>query len=302
MTYFIVNPASGNGKAAAAVPIIEKAARDNGKAYTFIHTEKSGDTDRVAGLIDMDAAAAIICVGGDGTAQEYAGLAVGRKIRFGVVPAGSANDMLLSVPVPGGSGGVKKFRSFDERIAYYADRAFIGETVDIDAVSVNGRHYFMNIGGTGVDIQVLKDAQPIKKYFGGAAYFISLIKNAVTYSASEMTLTVDGKAETDRYLIIAVCNGGYYGGNLRIAPPAVINDGSITLCKITKMARPKVAAIFPSVKPGWHTGFKEVSFVNCLRVKVEFEGKKTINLDGNLSDYDSPVTFEIMKSAVKFIV
>ena len=301
LIYFIVNPAAGSGKAEAAVPTIEKVVRGSNIDYSILRTAKPGDVERISGLIDFGAAGAIICVGGDGTVCEYAGLAIEHDIKYGVIPAGSANDMLLAIP--GADISTEKFRSFEDKISYYAKKAlFGGDTVFIDAISINRNKYFLNIGGTGIEIQVLKDAIPLKKYFGGAAYFFSLMKNAITYKAGEMTVTVDGEAEKDVFLSIAVCNGSHYGGKMRIAPPAVINDGKITLCKIKKMPKLKLATLFPAVKPGWHTHFKEVSYINCESVTLEYEGSKTINLDGNLIEYESPLTFEILAGAVEFIV
>jgi len=297
MIYFIVNPVAGSGKAKAAVPVIEKIMRGHDLEYSFIYTDVPGDFDRVSGLIDYDMAKTIICVGGDGTIQEYVGLAVGRDINFGVIPAGSGNDLIYSMP-----NYKQKFSSFDEKIAFYTEKIFQGETISADAVKINGEKYFFNIGGTGIDIQVLKDALPLKKYFGGTSYLLSLVKNVATYKTGEFTLTIDGKTETDKFILLVIANGSYYGGHMKIAPPAVINDGFITLCEIKNMPRLKMMAMFPRVKSGKHTTLHEVSFINCSSVKLEFDGKKTINLDGNLEDFESPLTFEIVKGAVRLIV
>jgi diacylglycerol kinase family enzyme len=99
-----------------------------------------------------------------------------------------------------------------------------------------------------------------------------------------------------------VANGAYYGGRMRIAPPAALDDGLLTLCKIKAMPRLKMMALFPLVKPGWHGWIKEVSFVGCRRVELEYEGKKWINLDGNLHELESPLAFEILQGALRFIV
>jgi diacylglycerol kinase (ATP) len=166
----------------------------------------------------------------------------------------------------------------------------------------NGVIYFFNIGGAGIDTEVLKDATLLKKTFAGAAYFMSLIKNVATYKSKEMTLTVDGKAEKGKYLLLAVCNGAYFGGHLRIAPPAIINDGQITLCKITKVPKFKLIAVFPMVKSGRHVIFKEVTLTNCSSVTIEFQGKLALNLDGNLCEFESPLYFELRKGAVRLVV
>ena len=302
MIYFIINPESGSGRGRAAVPVIERIMRENNAEYSLIHTKQGGDFTDISDYIDYNEAAAAVCVGGDGTIQEYIGLAAGKNIRFGIIPAGSGNDLILSIPDPDFMP-VRAFKSFEEKIIYYTNKIIRGKTIDVDAVSVNnGEKYFFNIGGTGIDIQVLKDAQPIKKLFGSSSYFLSLIKNVVTYKTEEMTITVDGEVETDKILLAAVCNGSYYGGGMKVAPPAVMNDGLITLCRIRKMPRIKMMTLFPKVKPGRHINLREVSFVNCLSVKLEFNGKKTINLDGNLYDFENSVLFDIMKNAVRLIV
>ena len=297
MIYFIVNPVSGSGKAAAAVPIVDRLMGESGRDYIFIYSESDKDYARIAGLINLDKAKALICVGGDGTIQQYCGLAIGRDLPFGVIPAGSGNDLLYSLP-----GGEKKFTGFEEKITFYTQKVLKGSTIPIDAVAVNGDNYFVNIGGAGMDIQVLMDAIPLKKYFGGASYFLSLIKNAFLYKEEVMKLTVDGRSETGRFLLLAVCNGAYYGGHMRIAPPASLDDGYITFCKVTNMPRLKLMVLFPSVKSGKHAQLKEVSFVNCSSVTMEFDGVKTINFDGNLLEFGSPLTFEIRKGALRFIL
>ena len=305
MIYFIVNPAAGSGKAAKAAPVIEETARSRGATYAMLYTEAPGDTKRIGELIDWARAKSIICVGGDGTIQEYTSLVAGRDVAFGLIPVGSANDLLYSLPSGEGAAdreGASRLRSFDDKVRFYTEKAINRKTILIDAVRVNEERCFLNIGGTGMDIQILKDAIPLKRRFGGGAYFLSLIKNAVTYEAEEMTLTIDGQSETRKYCLLAFCNGAYYGGHMRVAPPALINDGLITICKVARVPALKMMAIFPLVKPGWHKGFREVSFVNGKSVKLEFEGRRTINFDGNLWDYESPVEFKLLKDAVRFIV
>jgi len=305
LIYFIVNPSAGSGRALKAVPVVEKIMREKNADYKIVYTSVPRDFERVSGLIDIETAQSVVCLGGDGTIQEYVGLAAGKDISFGIIPAGSGNDALLSIPSETPSDAKQKFSNFEEKIAFYTEKVIRNKTVYTDVILINKdkeEKYFFNIAGTGIDIEVLKGALPLKRFLGGAAYFISLIKNVFTYKSMEMTLTVDGTIETGKYTLMAVCNGAYYGGGLKVAPPAVMNDGLITLCKIKNMPKLKMTSVFPLVKSGGHAKLKEVSFVNCSSVKLEFDGIKTINLDGNLPEFESPVTFDIVKNAVKFIV
>ena len=294
---FIVNPVAGLGRAKAAVPIIERMMDARGAAYVIIYTRSSGDFERVAAEIDLSAVETIVCVGGDGTVQEYVSLVIDRDINFAIIPTGSGNDFLHSVP-----SDVRNFRTLEEKVEFYIEKILAGDTMRVDAIAVNEERYFLNIAGTGIDIQVLKDAQPLKRMFKGAAYFISLIKNAVTYRAEEMTLTVDGEATTSELLLVAICSGAYYGGNLKIAPSAVIDDGLITLCTVRKLPRLKLMLLFPLVKPGKHTSIREVTISSCEEIKIEYQGVKTMNFDGNLYDLTGPLTFKVIKGAVRLIV
>ena len=296
MVYYIVNPVAGSGKALEAVPVIKRLMDENGADYSIIYTEKPGDSTRVSRLIDFNAVSTIVCVGGDGTLQEYVGLAIENDVNLGVIPVGSANDLLYSLP-----RSFTRFRTQEEKTAYYTQRVLQGKTIDIDAVSVNDR-YFLNIAGTGADIHVLREALPLKRFFGSAAYFIALIKTVITYTAEKMTLVIDEESESGELLLIAICNGAYYGGNMKIAPPSVIDDGLLTICKVKKMLKLKLMAMFPRIKSGGHTRIKEVSFVNCSTIKLEYNGKKTINLDGNLFEMESPLIFKVLKNAVSFII
>jgi len=294
---FIVNPAAGSGRAATAAAIIERMMQRHGMQHSLVYTRAAGDFSWVAEQIDLEKCSAIACVGGDGTVQEYVGLAVGREISFAVIPAGSANDLLHSVP-----GSLPRFRTFEEKIEHYVEKLITGRTILADVISVNNQSCFFNIGGTGIDIQVLKDAAPLKKTFGKAAYFLSLVKNVAGYRPEKMTLCVDGISETGDFLLLSICNGAYYGGKLKIAPSASIDDGYITLCKVRKMPRLKLVALFPLVKPGRHDRIKEVSIVSCKEVRLEYDGRKTINFDGNLYELAGPLRFEVLKGAVRLVV
>jgi len=297
MFYFIVNSTAGTKRAKKAAVICDEVLREQSIEYTMLYTEKPNDTKRIEELIDFENANAIIVIGGDGTIQEYVGLAIRYGVKLGIIPGGSGNDVITSFP----GYEKRKFNKFRDKIEHYLKRVIIGETAKIDAISVNGT-YLLNIGGTGIDISVLRDAVRMKKRLGGLAYFAALVKNVVTYKAEKLTITIDGEAESGEYLLLAICNGAYYGGGLNIAPAAQINDGFITICKIVKLSRLKMVTVFPSVKPGKHGKVKGVSFMNCTTLKLEFEGTKAINLDGNIIEMESPLVFEIHPGAVEVIV
>ena len=137
MIYFIVNPSAGSGRASKAVPVIEKIMRENKADYEFIYTDVPGDFIRVSGLIDMNKAKSVVCVGGDGTVQEYVGLAAGKDISFGIIPAGSGNDALFSIPAEKSFDAQQKFKNFEDKITFYTEKIIRNKTIYTDAILIN---------------------------------------------------------------------------------------------------------------------------------------------------------------------
>jgi len=62
--------------------------------------------------------------------QEYVGLAAGRDINFGIIPAGSGNDLILSTPMFDESDEKKspKFKNSEEKVFFYADKIIKNKT------------------------------------------------------------------------------------------------------------------------------------------------------------------------------
>src|SRR5690606_14585356 len=91
---FIVNPASGNGQALAAMGKFRTALG----AIEVVETSGPGDAEALAFRAASDGFGPVVVVGGDGTIQE----AVNGLMRspapppLGIVAAGSANDIARS--------------------------------------------------------------------------------------------------------------------------------------------------------------------------------------------------------------
>jgi diacylglycerol kinase family enzyme len=59
--------------------------------------------------------------------------------------------------------------------------------------------------------------------------------------------------------------------------------------------------LFPSVMSAKHVSLKEVHFINCKKVEIDFEGPQLINIDGNLHEMRGPLVYEIMPGALKVL-
>jgi diacylglycerol kinase (ATP) len=103
----IVNPVSGKGKVAAALPRIEAALRQQDLEYRVEVTRGPGDATRAAGKALDRGERFVVAVGGDGTIHEVVnGMIVdGAPVRsdalLGVIAAGSGSDFVRTADLPG---------------------------------------------------------------------------------------------------------------------------------------------------------------------------------------------------------
>ena len=232
----------------------------------------------------------IICVGGDGTLQE-----VVSKMLYGqdkcdtplcVIPCGSGNDWQRSVNI-----GKTTEACLQALIS--------GKTRTIDAIRANDSAN-INIANIGLDVEIVKRAQPLKKIFGTKSYTISAFISIALHKNKAMAIHIDGQEyANDKFTLVAICNGQYYGGGMRISPSAVIDDGKITLCVISALSRLQCLTLFPLVLLGRHTMLKAIKYIDCQKVTITPKTQQILSLDGNIHQAIGAQNFKILPAAIK---
>lgn len=310
MFHIIVNPNAGRGRTLEHLQFLAQLFAENNGAYTkYITTGALDAQEKAREICEKHAdCAGIIGIGGDGTFQEIAaGMAAagGTKIPLplAIFPGGSGNDLILTV-----EGGKKSAKSKYGKNAEQNARAFFetlmqGKTRAIDLITANGRA-FLNIGNIGLDARIVQTASALKKNFGGKAYYAAVYQSIVRHKNLPLTIEANGKKFEGAYTLVAVCNGQYYGGGMRIAPTARLDDGKITLCLVEGISRPKIMVLFPLLAVEKHERLKYVNFIECEKVKITLpHPTETLCLDGNLyPEIGNEIEFKILPKALDVFV
>jgi diacylglycerol kinase family enzyme len=292
------------------LPFLTKLFDENKIAYETHTTKKIMDGYEITKKICAENAdcSGIIGIGGDGTFQEIAaGMAIscGEKIPvpLAIFPAGSGNDFIMTL-----AGGKKAALAKYGKNAEQNSRAFFetlmrNEKRAVDVITANGAA-FLNIGNLGIDVRIVQNAAVFKQKFGRQAYLAAVYKSIVRHSNIPLEIEVDGKKIENSYTLVAVCNGQYYGGGMRVSPRAQIDDGKITLCLVEAMSRAKIMVLFPSLMFEKHERLKQVKYMKCENVRITFpQGTETLCLDGNLyENNDSTIEFKISPKALEVFV
>ena len=284
---FIVNPAAGNGYSLEIMQRLITSLESRGIGYRIYRTEKPGHgTDLAAGIAADPDAAAVISVGGDGTAGEVAAGLTGTEKPMGIIPAGTGNDFIKSAGIPN-----------DPEKAL--ELILTGKPKKTDTGTANDR-FFLNVCGTGFDVTVLDYAEDEKKKHRGLTpYFLGLIKAIFHYRSIQLKLSADGDKTDGQYLICSIANGRFIGGGIPICPEADIEDGKLDLVLIRNVHRWQIPIYLPGLMLSRDLKFKITSHRKVSKVTIEGKNLR-INTDGDIQPMDR-VEFRINPGSLMLI-
>lgn len=270
----IVNPAAGAGKALRAARWVRDRLAARPDASVAV-AARAGDIERLAADASRRGHGRVIVIGGDGSVQEAINglLGAGAGLELGIVPAGTGNDLARSL-------GVARDLERSWRIAIgHATRA-----VDV-AAAMNGsgdQRWFASAGGIGFDAQVAhRMAGRDWWQHGRAGYVMSTLAELRRLRHRDVRVSLDGGSKRDgRVMFIAIANGAYYGGGMRIAPDARVDDGLIDLCIVGDVSRLTALAQIPNLYRGTHTRHPAVSMARGRVLEIDGDPETRVHLDG----------------------
>ena len=253
---FIVNESAGRGKCKKILPNIENACkiRDIEYEIRYISKEKSGYD---IALEYKEQENVIYIVGGDGTLTITLPALIGTKNKLAIIPAGSGNDTYRTI---------KNMENKETQI----DIGKINET------------YFINVACTGIDAEIGNNMDKLRNTIipTGQLYNASIVYTFVKFKHKKMKLKTQIKDIEEKYTILSICNGSYYGGGFKIAPKSRLTDGLLDIYYVEEMAKLKMIPLILKLKKGKHEGRRKVHKFRTNHVEIELEEEVTFNVDG----------------------
>ena len=160
-----------------------------------------------------------------------------------VIPIGTGNDFLKNF-----GADAEKFQD--------AENLWDGEVQPLDLIDCNGR-LCLTIACNGLDARVAEDVHRYGKspaLSGKGSYIASVAVNFLGSAISRRwTVSLDGgKAVTEDFTLVAMCNGRYYGGGFFPVPEARMNDGVLHALIIRKVTRPEFLRLIGPYSKGKH--------------------------------------------------
>ena len=285
----ILNPLAGKGTAKK----VRKHINEADETYMSHSPSETSKFIRESCQIEPDTCFTVY--GGDGT--------IHRAVNA-VMDSGCADEAMLKL-VPIGSGN-DFIRSFDDMPDEFVS----------DIMKFNDK-YAANIVNMGFDCEVVKRADRLKKLpmvSGSFAYILGVVGELLHKKPMKAKITLtyeDGTTEVmdDKFLLVAIGNGRWYGGGFKAVPGAKLDSGTLDVTIIKYVSTFTFLKLVSAFKKGTHIvdpdngivkkgAEKFLFYKRCVGCKVE--GCKTISADGELYD-ESVADVKVLPKAISII-
>ncbi len=289
-TLVVLNPMAGHGAAMKNFPQVEQALRDAGMAFDVAHTRAALHAVQLAWDAPSQGYERIIAVGGDGIAHEVVNGLLrasneGETIALGIVPLGTGNDFIKSIPPALSPGQTRD----DWKLAIPRVTSPNTMLVDVGKISVDAPtpgvphpQYFTNGTDVGFGALVAKAIRGIP-LTGMAAYLLAVMQVLADYGLPRIKLTIDDSEVLElNTTLTAVTNGRCFGASFWLTPMADITDGELNVIIANALGRVGILRIIPLLMNGTHLNHPAVSFKKARKVVIESSEPLIMEADGEM--------------------
>jgi diacylglycerol kinase (ATP) len=279
----VVNPAAGGGRALRAFPAATAALAAAGASY---QVSQSASLDHARELADGAArrGEVVVAVGGDGMAGAMAGAVAAAGGMFGIIQAGRGNDFALVLGLP------------DDAAA--AARVLVGgqaRSVDLIGVSVPGEPELIVALSVYLGVPALAGeiANRTRLLRGPLVYPVAALRVLARWTPAAFRVepgAQDGIPGGDfaAYAVV-VANCAYFGGGMKVAPPAEIDDGLLEV--VTMRHGPRLAFIraLLKIRDGTHVTLPQIGLGRAAEVTVTVDRDMLAAADGETLPWAAPL-------------
>lgn len=305
-TVLIVNRKARGGYVGQKWPVLEPQIREALGPVQVRFTERQGDGTPLCRSALQGGAALVLAMGGDGTASEVAagfmdeqgGAAPRREDAcFGFLPCGSGGDLRRTFDTP-----------TDLRAAAQAVARARPRRLDLGSLRYTrhdgspGHTYFINIASCGISGLVDELVNRSSKLLGGTfTFFSASVRATFRYRNQRVRVQLDdGPALEQRIYTLAVANGQYFGGGMRVAPEARPDDGLLDVVTLGDLGVVEALALSGAIYKGEHLQRRKISAARARQVTltpVDEGAQVLLDVDGETPGR-LPATFTVLPGAL----
>lgn len=276
----VVNPAAGGGQALGRLGAATAALAGAGAAY---HVSQSASLDDARALA---AAAArrgevVVAVGGDGLAGALAGPVSAADGTYGIIPAGRGNDLARVLGIPAGPADAARL------LASGSTRQ-----IDLIGVSIAGQPEAIVAGSVylGVPSVAGEIANGTRWLRGPAVYTLAALRAVARWQPAAFSLHGTAGAHDFAGYAVVIANSAYFSAGMKVAPPAVIDDGQLDL--VLMRHGPKLAFLraLTRIKDGSHVSLDLITLDRDTDLTLTVDRPMPVAADGETIPFAAPLS------------
>jgi YegS/Rv2252/BmrU family lipid kinase len=288
----IANPGAGKASEAAEnLKLVTGYLKKNGLKVDVAFAKPKEEATPIARRAVKDGYKILIAMGGDGTIEAVMRGMIGSKVRLGIVPAGTENNIAMSLGIS---------QDLEEACALIASDS----TLKLDVGQVRTRKgkkfVFFEMATIGLSATIYPDANK------AASGNLSKIKStALTFLHQEtrptvfLTLNDDSKIEVETMLVM-VSNTPVFGENFMVAPQASLQDGLLDISVYPDFSKAELLRYYAAVMDGGYSGDGKVQKYQARKLKVKSSPKLDVMADG-VALGKGTVTIKLRPGALRVI-
>lgn len=283
----VVNPVSGRRHGERIAAVATERLTTAGHRVTRVH---SGDGAQAREAVAREVAVGselVLVVGGDGLLHDVLPAVAERDVTVGLLPAGTGNDTARALGLPVG----------DPEAAL--DVVLRGRTRAVDLASTD-RGLVVTVVASGFDSKVNERANAMTWPRGNLRYNVAILAELRTFQPLPFTLDLDGTRLETEAMLVAVGNGPSFGGGLRIAEGAVMDDGLLDVCVIRPLSKLRLVRVFPQLYRGTHVDLPEFERHRVREVRLACPDVVAYGDGERLGPL--PVTATVLERALRVLV
>jgi diacylglycerol kinase (ATP) len=271
-----------------------------------------------------DPADVILLFGGDGTIHRHLGQLVKLGLPVLVVPAGSGNDFARALGLRRVRDSIASWRKFcaGENNVRPIDLGMItpesaGESpAPHEPARLRITRYFCCVAGVGLDGEVARRANALPRWLRGhGGYALSLAPAILRFAPLPIKILTSAAGDGDTRsqsnsgwqvssdqptTLVVFANTPVYGGGMKVAPRALMDDGLLDVCLVTDISKLKLFSLFPTVYFGRHLNMAEVGYFQSEGLRVETERPLDVYADGEYV-CRTPIEVGVARAALRVL-
>lgn len=280
--FLVYNPAAGRGRAKRHVREAEQHLRQLGAQVDTYESVSPDDLTRAAAAGSVRYDRVVVC-GGDGTLNRAVRDFDLERGSLALIPLGSGDDFARVMRIPR-----------DVRAA--CEVAVRGRERAVDVATADDLRY-LGVAGVGFDSEVAAFAnENVKRLRGSAVYLYAILR--VLPRFRPRTVRINGRDEEIMFAVFA--NSPRYGGGIRIAPSAKVDDRQLDVCIVHRTTRTQLLLTLPRAYTGAHVRKKFVETRRGAEFRLESNVPLDIFADGERL-MKTPATFRIAPQRLRMV-